>query len=98
MDDAEAKRHDDERFLRAYPAAVKEGRWEEVARLLSGKCRQLERKAAAANNAVGALVSALKDLRDVYADGYDNGLPDGDPLLNAADAALALSKGENNGI
>lgn len=76
--------HDDERFLRAYPAAVSAGRWEEVARLLSGKCRALEKKAAASNKANEALVAALEAARE-------NGCIASDEEIGQIDAALALA-------
>jgi hypothetical protein len=78
--------HDDERFLRAYPAAVSAGRWEEVARLLSGKCRALEKKAAASNKANEALVAALEAVQ--------KGVPDvlrRECLNQVVEDALALA-------
>lgn len=51
--------HQEEKFIRQYPADVEAGRWEAVARLLSGKCRDLERKAKATNEANAALTERV---------------------------------------
>lgn len=52
---------DDTWFRRQYPAAVAAGDWEGVARLLSGRLRQMEKRAAAANRRADALEMKQND-------------------------------------
>lgn len=102
--------HSQEGFIRAYPDAVSGRRWEEVARLLSGKCRDLEKKAASANAAlsderrhVDALAEALEKTRDALSsichsefDGvWDQG--DFDWETRIADVALAQHRARRQG-
>jgi hypothetical protein len=57
----------DEKFMRAYPEAVRRGDWEHIARLLSGRLRQMDKRAKAANVRSDALIAELKEAHKLLA-------------------------------
>jgi len=57
------EKSEDERFIREYPEAVRKGDWERIARLLSGRLRQMDKRSKAANARADALIAELKEAR-----------------------------------
>jgi len=62
---------EDDRFIRDYPEAVRRGDWERIARLLSGRLRQMDKRAKAANARADSLIAELKEARGKLSDLLD---------------------------
>lgn len=101
-----AEIHSEEKFLRAYPNAVSCGRWESVARLLSGQLREMDKRAKAANTRADATtrrVEALERALERLASGEAFDIPQAisgplaDEIIMRMDFAAQALKESRNG-